>query len=104
MPLKHETFRHGSHGEKPSWARSAAATHAPAHAPPPPPPPRVLGREYCAELLGALGLAPLLTLGLRLGEGSGAALAIQVLRGALACHSEMATFAEAGVSAGDAGP
>ena len=51
-------------------------------------------------LLEKLGKAPLLDLGLRLGEGSGAALAIQVLKGALACHSGMATFAEAGVSGG----
>lgn len=52
------------------------------------------------RLLGALGKAPLLSLGLRLGEGSGAALAIGVLKGAIACHSGMATFAEAGVAAG----
>ncbi len=52
------------------------------------------------RLLKALGKPPLLTLGLRLGEGSGAALAIGVLQGALACHSGMATFAEAGVSDG----
>ncbi|MBE0413229.1 nicotinate-nucleotide--dimethylbenzimidazole phosphoribosyltransferase [Yoonia sp.] len=51
-------------------------------------------------LLDALGKAPLLNLGLRLGEGSGAALAIAVLQGAVACHSGMATFAEAGVSDG----
>ena len=51
-------------------------------------------------LLKQLGKAPLLALGLRLGEGSGAALAIQVLKGAIACHSGMATFAEAGVSDG----
>jgi nicotinate-nucleotide--dimethylbenzimidazole phosphoribosyltransferase len=51
-------------------------------------------------LLARLGKAPLLDLGLRLGEGSGAALAIGVLKGALACHSGMSTFAEAGVSAG----
>ena len=50
------------------------------------------------RLLDALGKQPLLNLGLRLGEGSGAALAIGVLKGALACHSGMATFAEAGVS------
>lgn len=49
-------------------------------------------------LLSHLGLPPLLDLGLRLGEGSGAALAIGVLKGAVACHSGMATFAEAGVS------
>ncbi|MEP0156807.1 nicotinate-nucleotide--dimethylbenzimidazole phosphoribosyltransferase [Pseudophaeobacter sp.] len=51
-------------------------------------------------LLKELGKEPLLALGLRLGEGSGAALAIQVLKGAIACHSGMATFAEAGVSDG----
>ena len=51
-------------------------------------------------LLDRLGKVPLLDLGLRLGEGSGAVLAIGVLRGALACHSDMATFAEAGVAAG----
>ena len=53
-----------------------------------------------ARLLAALGLDPLLSLGMRLGEGSGAALALQVVRGALACHSGMATFAEAGVAGG----
>lgn len=51
-------------------------------------------------VLAQLGKVPLLALGLRLGEGSGAALAIQVLKGAIACHSGMATFAEAGVSDG----
>ena len=51
-------------------------------------------------LLAKLGQEPLLNLGLRLGEGSGAALAIGVLKGAIACHSGMATFAEAGVSGG----
>lgn len=51
-------------------------------------------------LLSKLGKLPLLELGLRLGEGSGAALAIGVLKGAVACHSGMATFAEAGVAAG----
>jgi len=52
------------------------------------------------RLLAELGKEPLLSLGLRLGEGSGAALAIGVLQGAVACHSGMATFAEAGVSGG----
>ena len=52
------------------------------------------------RLLQALGKAPLLSLGLRLGEGSGAALAIAVVQGAVACHSGMATFAEAGVVPG----
>jgi nicotinate-nucleotide--dimethylbenzimidazole phosphoribosyltransferase len=35
---------------------------------------------------------------MRLGEGSGAALAVLVLRAALACHTGMATFVEAGVA------
>lgn len=52
-------------------------------------------------LLAKLGKQPLLSLGMRLGEGSGAALAIMVLKGAVACHSGMATFAEAGVAAGE---
>ena len=52
------------------------------------------------RLLAALGKVPLLDLGLRLGEGSGAALAIGVVQGAVACHSGMATFAEAGVADG----
>lgn len=51
-------------------------------------------------LLERLGKEPLLNLGMRLGEGSGGALAIGVLKGAIACHSGMSTFAEAGVSAG----
>ncbi|WP_281984059.1 nicotinate-nucleotide--dimethylbenzimidazole phosphoribosyltransferase [Thalassorhabdomicrobium marinisediminis] len=50
------------------------------------------------RLLDALELEPLLALRLRLGEGSGAALALGVLKGAVACHSGMATFAEAGVT------
>lgn len=52
------------------------------------------------QMLAHLGKTPLLQLGLRLGEGSGAALAIQILKGAIACHSGMATFAEAGVAGG----
>lgn len=51
-----------------------------------------------AALLQRLGKKPLLSLGLRLGEGSGAALAINILKSAVACHSGMATFAEAGVA------
>lgn len=49
-------------------------------------------------LLDALGQQPLLDLGMRLGEASGAALAVLILRAALACHTGMATFEEAGVS------
>lgn len=54
----------------------------------------------CAHrtLLSKIGKVPLLNLDMRLGEGSGGTLAIQILKGALACHSEMATFEEAGVS------
>ncbi|MES2494680.1 MAG: nicotinate-nucleotide--dimethylbenzimidazole phosphoribosyltransferase [Pseudomonadota bacterium] len=51
------------------------------------------------RLLDRLGLDPLLRLGMRLGEGSGAAVAAALIRSALAAHGEMATFAEAGVSA-----
>lgn len=50
------------------------------------------------RLLDKLGRTALLDLGMRLGEGSGAALAIGLVRGALACHEGMATFASAGVS------
>ncbi len=53
-----------------------------------------------ARMLEALGKQPLLQLGLRLGEASGGALAIGILQGAVACHSGMSTFAEAGVSDG----
>lgn len=49
-------------------------------------------------LLEHLGKEPLLDLGMRLGEASGATLAIAVVKAALACHNGMATFAEAGVS------
>jgi nicotinate-nucleotide--dimethylbenzimidazole phosphoribosyltransferase len=49
-------------------------------------------------LAAALGMAPLLDLGMRLGEASGAALAVPLLRGAVACHEGMATFAEAAVA------
>ncbi|MER8702822.1 nicotinate-nucleotide--dimethylbenzimidazole phosphoribosyltransferase [Mesorhizobium sp. M1273] len=50
------------------------------------------------RLLEALGLPPLLDLGMRLGEGSGACLAVNIVRSALECHARMASFAEAGVS------
>jgi nicotinate-nucleotide--dimethylbenzimidazole phosphoribosyltransferase len=49
-------------------------------------------------LLDRLGQRPLLDLGMRLGEGSGATLAIGILKAAVACHTGMATFADAGVS------
>ncbi|SEN68673.1 nicotinate-nucleotide-dimethylbenzimidazole phosphoribosyltransferase [Paracoccus alcaliphilus] len=49
------------------------------------------------RLISALGMQPVLSLDMRLGEGSGAAVALMVLRGAIACHEGMATFAEAGI-------
>lgn len=51
-----------------------------------------------ARVLAALQAQPLLDLGLRLGEGSGAGVAVPLLRLACALHAGMATFAEAGVS------
>lgn len=53
-----------------------------------------------AAALRALDAQPLVDLGLRLGEGSGAASAVPLLRLALALHNSMATFSEAGVSDG----
>ena len=50
------------------------------------------------RLLDRMGLEPLLSLGLRLGEGSGAALALSLLKAAVACHNGMATFADAGIA------
>jgi nicotinate-nucleotide--dimethylbenzimidazole phosphoribosyltransferase len=69
--------------------------------------PRVL--DYCVfghcsaelahrALLGRLEVTPLLDLGMRLGEGTGAALALSTVRAALALFTEMATFEGAGVS------
>jgi nicotinate-nucleotide--dimethylbenzimidazole phosphoribosyltransferase len=54
-------------------------------------------RGLCAEL----NFRPILDLDMRLGEGSGAALSISVLRAAIACHLGMATFDEAGVDERD---
>jgi nicotinate-nucleotide--dimethylbenzimidazole phosphoribosyltransferase len=48
-------------------------------------------------LLDYMGLTPILNLGMRLGEGTGAALAAQILRTAARTHAGMATFGEAGV-------
>jgi len=69
--------------------------------------PRVL--DYCVfghcsaelahrALLGRLEVMPLLDLGMRLGEGTGAAMALATVRAALALFTEMATFEGAGVS------
>jgi nicotinate-nucleotide--dimethylbenzimidazole phosphoribosyltransferase len=53
------------------------------------------------DLLRELKLDPLLDLNMRLGEASGAGVAILLARAALACHAGMATFTEAGVSSTD---
>jgi nicotinate-nucleotide--dimethylbenzimidazole phosphoribosyltransferase len=50
------------------------------------------------HILKHLGMLPLLNLELRLGEGTGATLAMSIIEGALCTHREMLTFAEAGVS------
>lgn len=51
-----------------------------------------------SKALDYLGVQPLLDLGMRLGEGSGAAIAVSVLQSALLLHNNMATFEQAGVS------
>jgi nicotinate-nucleotide--dimethylbenzimidazole phosphoribosyltransferase len=52
-------------------------------------------------LIAALGVRPLLQLDMRLGEASGAAIAVSLLHSACALHNEMASFADAGVSTGE---
>ena len=67
---------------------------------------QVVGKDIAAVKMavsgaGAAALACvelLLDLGMRLGEASGAALAVPILRAACVCHAGMASFAEAGVS------
>jgi nicotinate-nucleotide--dimethylbenzimidazole phosphoribosyltransferase len=51
-----------------------------------------------ALVLEKLGVRPIVDLGMRLGEGTGAALAMSVIESALALFHEMATFESAGVS------
>jgi len=66
-----------------------------------------VGHVIAIEALAALSgraLRPLLELDMRLGEGSGAVLTVPLLRAAAAIMSDMATFAEAGVSAGEQAP
>ena len=65
-----------------SWWQAGHRSPEPAHAP----------------ALAELGLEPIIDLGLRLGEGTGAALALPVLRAAVAVLADMATFSDAGVS------
>lgn len=50
------------------------------------------------RLLEKIGKSPLLDLGMKLGEASGAALAVGLVRAAAHCHTGMATFTQAGVS------
>ncbi len=50
------------------------------------------------KVIEKLGKTPLLALGMRLGEGTGAALAAGIVKAAAQCHSGMATFEQAGVS------
>lgn len=50
------------------------------------------------RLLETIGQRPLLDMDMRLGEASAAALAVPILKAAVACHNGMATFASAGVS------
>ncbi|MDE2445098.1 MAG: nicotinate-nucleotide--dimethylbenzimidazole phosphoribosyltransferase [Alphaproteobacteria bacterium] len=50
------------------------------------------------KLLDKIGKQPLLDLGMRLGEGSGAAMAAGIVKAAINCHNDMATFASAGVA------
>ena len=52
------------------------------------------------RLLDAMDKTAILDFDMRLGEGSGAALALGIVRSALACHAGMATFAQAGVAEG----
>lgn len=49
------------------------------------------------RLVAVMGKQPVVGLDMRLGEGSGAAVALLILRAAVACHNGMATFAEAGI-------
>ncbi|MEQ8401256.1 MAG: nicotinate-nucleotide--dimethylbenzimidazole phosphoribosyltransferase [Roseitalea porphyridii] len=53
------------------------------------------------RLVERLGKEPLLDLGMRLGEGTGAALAAGIVKAAAQCHSGMATFEQAGISGKD---
>ena len=55
------------------------------------------------EVLERLGLTPVLDLGMRLGEATGAALAAGIVKAAVACHNDMATFAQAKVDTAETG-
>jgi nicotinate-nucleotide--dimethylbenzimidazole phosphoribosyltransferase len=89
VPLVLDGFLAGAsmlvaHAMRPDVVRFAIASHASAE-------------RASGLVLQALGLAPLLSLGMRLGEGTGAVLGIELVRSAVALQHEMATFATAGV-------
>ena len=81
--------------------RGAARRGPPRARPLPGRPPLGRARPHAAARQ-AINQRPLLDLDMRLGEASGAALAVPLLKAAAACHNGMATFAEAGVSSKDA--
>ncbi len=56
------------------------------------------GEKFHRDFLRAEKIRPILDLDMRLGEGTGAVLALQIIRQAMACYSHMATFSSAGVS------
>jgi nicotinate-nucleotide--dimethylbenzimidazole phosphoribosyltransferase len=58
----------------------------------------ISGEPGHKKLLDRIGKRALFDFGMRLGEGSGATLALGILKAAVACHNGMATFAGAGVS------
>ncbi|KMQ49643.1 Nicotinate-nucleotide--dimethylbenzimidazole phosphoribosyltransferase [Chitinispirillum alkaliphilum] len=58
----------------------------------------VSDEQFHRNVLDSLGVKPILELGMRLGEGTGAVLAMQIIEQALNCYHNMATFASAGVS------
>jgi len=54
--------------------------------------------KFHRDFLAKEGIRPILSLDMRLGEGTGAVLALQIIKQAMVCYSEMATFSSAGVS------
>ncbi|MEW5815552.1 MAG: nicotinate-nucleotide--dimethylbenzimidazole phosphoribosyltransferase [Spirochaetota bacterium] len=59
------------------------------------------GEKFHKGFLAIIGKKPILDLDMRLGEGTGAALAMQIIMQALNCYHQMATFSSAGVSNAD---
>ena len=86
------------------WRRAAAAIlHAIGARRARPLPGRpLLGRARPSQTAGKIGQEPLLDLGMRLGEASGAALAAGIVKAAADLHNGMATFESAGVSTSEA--